>query len=93
MSNIDVEIYFSQFKDFFKSNPDELSKIIGKASADDFFKEVYDKVVENHTNGNGIELTRKQIIDIVVKINGISPIDTQKSLVFKNTKFGEICLN
>ena len=32
MSNVDIEIYFSQFKTFFLENPTELIKLIGKAS-------------------------------------------------------------
>jgi len=38
MSNIDIEIYFSQFKNFFLDNPTELIKLIGKASERILFK-------------------------------------------------------
>lgn len=93
MSNINVEVYFSQFKEFFKNNPNELIKILGNASPDDFFNEVYNTVMENFNDGKDVELTRKQIIDIVVKINGINTFEIQKKQIFKNTKFGEICLN
>lgn len=93
MSNIDVEVYFSQFKEFFKSNPDELTKIIGNGSAEDFFNEVYTVVHQNYENGEEIELTRNQIIEIVLKINMMAPDEKEPMQIFQNTKFGEICLN
>ena len=41
MSSVDIDIYFSNFKTFFKDNPDELNKLIGNASDIVFFDEVY----------------------------------------------------
>jgi len=93
MSNVDVEIYFSQFKDFFKENPGELKNLIGSGSPEDFFNEVYDMVNKNYENGDELQLTKKQIIEIVLKINQMSPDEKVSVNIFQNTKFGEICLN
>lgn len=93
MCNIDIEVYFGKFKQFFKDNPLELSKIIGKASPEEFFDEVYNIIKENHDKGQDLELTKKQIINITLKINKIIPKDELSVQIFQNTKFGEICLN
>lgn len=93
MSNVDVDIYFSQFKEFFKQNPKELKNLIGSAKPDDFFKEVYDMVNKNYENGEELVLSKKQIIEIVLKINQTIPEEKVSMQIFQNTKFGEICLN
>ena len=93
MSNVDVEIYFSQFKEFFKENPSELKNLIGSGNAEDFFNEVYVTVSRNYENGEELELTKKQIIEIVLKINQMGPDENAPMQIFQNTRFGEICLN
>ena len=93
MSNVDVEIYFSQFKEFFKENPSELKNLIGEGKSEDFFNEVYDTVNRKYENGEELELTKKQIIEIVLKINQMGPDEKVPTQIFQNTKFGEICLN
>lgn len=93
MSNVDVEIYFSQFKEFFKENPSELKNLIGEGKPEDFFNEVYATVSRNYENGEELELTKKQIIEIVLKINQMGADDEVPTQIFQNTKFGEICLN
>lgn len=95
MSNVDIDIYFSNFKTFFRENPTELSKLIGGASDEDFYNEVYKKVHENYEGGDELTLTHKQIISIVVKINKISnkPQEEVQNNIFQETKFGTFCLN
>ena len=95
MSNIDVEIYFPQFKTFFAENRKELRKLIGKASDNDFFNEVYNTISNNHDNGDEIVLTQKQIIEIVLKINDTKPKEVNDTIdsIFQKTNFGLICLN
>jgi hypothetical protein len=95
MQNVDIEIYFSQFKTFFRENPRELENLIGKGSPEEFFTEVYEKILENHNKGEDLELTQKQIIDVVLKINqmGYKEEDDVPMSIFTKTKFGEICLN
>jgi len=95
MSNIDIEIYFSQFKNFFLDNPTELIKLIGKASERDFFNEVYNTIHDNHNSGDELQLTHKQIMGIVIKLNKIKEVDDSyfDSQIFQKTKFGVFCLN
>lgn len=95
MQNVDIEIYFSKFKTFFKENPKELFNLIGKGSPDEFFNEVYSKILENDEKGEELELTQKQIIDIVLKINkmGYEKEEQVPNSIFFKTKFGDICLN
>jgi len=95
MSSVDIDIYFSNFKTFFRENPTELSKLIGKASDEDFYDEVYKKVHENYKEGDELPLTHKQIMSIVVKINKIpnKPQEVIKNHIFQETKFGTFCLN
>lgn len=95
--NIDVEIYVSQFKTFFKDNPDEFTGLIGKGNPDDFFKELRIVANENLENGEDIELTRKQLIRIVLKINQMGP-ENEKDVEIQLRPFvehpmGKIWLN
>lgn len=95
MSDIDIQIYFSQFKTFFSENPKELRNLIGSASDEDFFKEVYSVILDNHQKGEPLELTQKQIIGIVLKLNHISKEMGEEKVmsIFQKTDFGVICLN
>ena len=59
--DVDVQIYISNLKQFFKNNPNDLMVLIGDANHDKFFELVEKKVLENQKNGDGLELTKKQI--------------------------------
>lgn len=59
-------------------NPNELASIIGQASPDDFFKEVENTAMENHDKGEDIELTQRQMINIVLKLNNMQPEEEEK---------------
>ena len=95
--NIDVEIYLSQFKTFFKDNPNEFYNLIGKGQPDDFFNEVKNIATKNHENGEDIELTKKQLIEVVLKINHMNPEDEAEVVKniepFMEHRMGKICLN
>lgn len=99
MTNVDIDIYFSNFKTFFKENPQELNNLIGNASDTDFFNAVYEKINENFKEGDELELTHKQIIAIVLDINKtINPpkkeiVYNDNTHLFQKTEFGLICLN
>ena len=56
MQNVDVQIYFSQFKTFFNENPRELENLIGKGSPEEFYSEVYKKILENFNKGDELKL-------------------------------------
>lgn len=91
MSNVDVDIYLTQFKTFFKQNPQDLINLIGNINPDEFYDEVEKQIVENYTNNQFIELTQKQLIEILVRINK-QKIKKDVSLFFE-TKFGGFSLN
>ena len=96
MDNVDVQIYLSQIKTFFNENPEQLFKLIGKASPEDFFDEVRRVALENAEKGEDVQLTNNQMIQVVVDLN-------QKQKTFLKTvevivpyvqhKFGKIYLN
>jgi len=87
--NLDVEIYLSNFKDFFKRNPNDLLELIGETDEQKFFELVEEKVIKNHEKGEQFELTKNQVIEII--------IDLKKSKIVDNTiietNFGKIFLN
>ena len=94
--NIDVEIYVSQFKTFFKDNPEEFRGLIGQGDPDDFFFEVRQAVMDNIENGEDMELTRKQLIAVVLKINQMNPSEEEvekKLEPFMDHPMGKIWLN
>lgn len=95
--NLDVEIYVSQFKTFFKENPIEFVNLIGKGDPEKFFIEVGLQSEKNLENGEEIELTKKQLINIVLKINNMGPQESreiEKGVnIFMDHPMGKICLN
>ena len=94
MENVDVQIYVSNFIKFFKDNPEELAKVIGQGTPDDFFAEVKKTAYENYEKGEDIELTHKQIIKIVLKINHMLPEDEPKVAgPIMETSWGNMFLN
>ena len=94
--SVDVEIYISQFKTFFQENPDDVANLIGKADPDQFFFRVYNQALQNFEQGNDIELTQKQLINIIVELND-KDVKVQDNLEIKipimKTQFGDFILN
>ena len=93
--NVDVQIYVSNFVKFFNENPTELQKLIGEAIPEDFFDEVEKAANENFEKGEDIELTQKQMIDIILKLNHMQPEEEVINLVepYFETSYGKIFLN
>ncbi len=67
--DVDIQIYLSNLKQFFKNNPNDLMNLIGDSNQEKFFELVEEQVIENQKNGDGLELTKKQIIDICFNSN------------------------
>ena len=70
--------------------------LIGDVLKDEFYKKVKEQSTINYNDGKDVNLTRNQLIDIVVKLKkGASSSKTEKVLngLFEETKFGTICLN
>ena len=86
MKIIDVEIYISQFIDFFEKNPNDLLVLIGEVKKNEFYSKVKEQCVQNYKNNDDVTLTRQQIIDIVVDVKTFDGL-------FQKTKFGTFSLN
>jgi len=93
MSNVDIDIYISQIISFFDKNPNELFILIGDLDKDYFFKMIKEAAQENHDKGEDINLTRSQMIDIVVKMNKEIKEQRVVNVAFMETPYGDICLN
>lgn len=96
MTNIDVELYLSQFHSFFKTNPAELTKLIGDLDSDTFFSKVKELAYKNFKENGDMILTKNQLIDIVVEMHRDTNNTNQKDSlekIFEDSKYGKICLN
>jgi hypothetical protein len=95
MDNVDIEIYLSQVKTFFNQNPEQLIKLLGQASAEEFFNGVKEIAMQNMEKGEDIQLTNNQMIQLVVELNKPKQkVQTTEVLVpYINHKFGHIFLN
>ena len=95
MKNVDVEIYVSQLVSFFDKNPTDFMDLIGDENKELFYQLVKEQCYINFEKGEDISLTRKQLIDIALKIKGKDPENTVKIVdgIYLETKFGKICLN
>jgi hypothetical protein len=97
-TNVDCEIYLSNFIGFFDKNPNDLIALIGQhMDKSKFYEKVRTQVYSNHENGDEITLTQKQIIDILVSLhnqNKIKNYDLNKvKIPFLETKYGKLFLN
>jgi hypothetical protein len=94
MKNVDVEIYLNQFVTFFKKNPEELKMLIGNVDEEIFFTRVEEQCNKNLEKGEDVEITRNQILDILVDLRSDEVVPKSKiEDIFLKTKFGQICMN
>jgi hypothetical protein len=95
MGNVDIEIYLTQFISFFDKNPDDLVSLIGDIDKKVFYDKVKERCYMNVDEGKEISLTKQQMIDILVELNGGSKkgavIELDK--VFEKTNYGYLGLN
>ena len=92
MKNIDCEIYIKQLISFFENNPGDLMELIGNSNQDMFFELVEKQVLENQKGEDGLELTKKQIIDIVLILTKDRDQEKIESFIMKGP-YGNIFLN
>lgn len=96
MKNVEVELYLNQFIKFFDNNPNDLMNLIGDLAKQDFYDKVKEQSYLNVENGDEASLTQKQLIEIVVKLKKRDINEDEVRLfekIFKDTKFGPLCLN
>jgi hypothetical protein len=93
MGNLDIEIYMTNFKGFFEKNPDQLTQLIGSIDSEKFFDGVRSIVEENSKDEEkSLEPTRKQLIDLIVKLNGDKK-GVDKVMPHMQHHMGLICMN
>jgi hypothetical protein len=90
--NVDVQIYLSNFKSFFNNNPNDLINLIGDGDKDKFFELVQESVVENYEKGEDLELTKKQLIDIMLILTKDRAEEKVEKFILKGP-YGDIILN
>lgn len=93
MSDLDVEIYMSNFRAFFEKNPNQLVQLIGEIDQELFYKKIREIVEGNSKSETAqIEPTRKQMIDLILELNGV-PTNADEVIPFMSHHMGLICLN
>lgn len=90
--NVDVQIYLSNFKSFFNNNPNDLINLIGNGDKDKFFDLVKQSVIENYDKGDDLELTKKQLIDIMLILTKDRVEEKVEKFILKGP-YGDIILN
>jgi hypothetical protein len=90
--NVDVQIYLSNFKSFFNNNPNDLINLIGDGDKDKFFELVQASVIENYEKGEDLELTKKQLIDIMLILTKDKVEEKVEKFILKGP-YGDIILN
>lgn len=90
--NVDVQIYLSNFKSFFNNNPNDLISLIGNNDKDKFFELVESAVIENYDKGEDLELTKKQLIDIMLILTKDRVEEKVENFILKGP-YGNIFLN
>jgi hypothetical protein len=92
--SIDVEIYIKKVINFFEDNPDSLNELIGDLNKETFYNELKEVIHNNFkVNAESGELTRKQLLDIVIKLSGAKPINKKLSKFIQETSIGVLFLN
>jgi hypothetical protein len=91
--NIDVQIYISQIKTFFDENPNELISLIGDTNPEKFFIEMEKTALMNYEKGEDVQLTQKQMLEILVELNMEERMVIDTLTPISETKFGTIYLN
>jgi hypothetical protein len=91
--SVDIEIYMSNIHKFFKENPNELYSLVPTTKEEEFFKRIRETAVSNHEKGDDVSLTRQQLINICLELNGtVHSVSNIDKLIIK-TQFGEYSLN
>ena len=93
--SVDIDIYMTQFKGFFDKNPEQLKRLVGDINPEKFFDGIRSIVEENsQKEDTPLEPTRKQILTLIVDLNGGTKETVEKRLIpFMKHHMGSIYLN
>jgi hypothetical protein len=96
MKNVDIEIYINQFITFFNKNPNDLIDLIGDLLKDDFYEKVKQQCYKNVENNEPVELTKNQLISVVVELKNIQYDEIESKnieSIIQRTQFASFSLN
>jgi hypothetical protein len=68
--SVDVEIYMNNIVKFFRENPNDLLNLVPKNKEEEFYSKLREVAFQNYENGEEVNLTREQIIEICANIHG-----------------------
>jgi hypothetical protein len=92
--NVEVEIYMSGIIKFFEQNPKDLMNLVPETKKEIFFDKIREAANQNLEKGDEISLTRQQLIDICLEVNGKNTLLVTKiDKIIRYTPFGEYSLN
>ncbi len=92
--SVDINIYVSNIIKFFKNNPKDLISLIPKEKEELFYEKIKETATKNFKKGEEIALTKKQMIEICVELNGAKILETKTNMeIFQETPIGVFCLN
>ena len=74
------------------NNPNDLISLIGDNDKDEFYRLVETAVIENYNKGEDLELTKKQLIDIMLILTKDRVEEKVESFILKGP-YGNIFLN
>ena len=73
MKNLELEIYLNKLKSFFEKNPNQLKELIGDVDPTIFYNHVRIVVEDNINTQNTLELTRSQMLEIILTLKKLKP--------------------
>lgn len=91
--NVDVKIYMNDIKKFFDSNPKDLANLVPMELKENFYDKIEEIASGNLDEGKDIPLTRQQLIDICVELNGSPEKVSDRFPFVLNTEYGKVFLN
>jgi hypothetical protein len=68
--SVDVEIYMNNIVKFFRENPNDLLNLVPKTKEEEFYSKLREAAFQNYENGEEVNLTQEQIIEICANIHG-----------------------
>lgn len=94
--SVEVTIYMSNIKKFFRENPKELLNLIPKGKENEFYSKVEEIAFQNFEKEGEAGLTQKQLLNVCRELNTTKlefQIQTPKIELIVSTRFGTYSLN
>jgi hypothetical protein len=88
--SVDVEIYMNNIVKFFRENPNDLLNLVPKTKEEEFYSKLREVAFQNYENGEEVNLTREQIIEICANIHGKTKKVREKKEPIKSLTIDEI---